>query len=100
MCSVSGCTRIWATMSFFEFCDTVMCRGSRRATSICMPRKPYQRRSVSLRSGEVEVAVDGDRVVQGVDEGPAVAHEPEETATETLVVVDEVELGAALAQVR
>ena len=48
--------------------------------------------------GELEVAVDGDRVVQRVDERPAVAHEPEQAGAEALVVVDEVELGAAVAQ--
>ena len=47
---------------------------------------------------ELEVAVDGDGVVQRVDERPAVAHEPEQTGAEALVVVDEVELGAPVAE--
>ena len=66
-----------------------------------MPRKPYQRRSVALaprvgRVRELEVAVDGDRVVQRVDERPAVVQEAEQPAAEALVVVDEVELVAAV----
>ncbi len=52
------------------------------------------------RGCEVEVAVDRDRVVQRVDERPAVADEPEQTAAEALVVVDEIELVATITQVR
>ena len=67
-----------------------------------MSRNPYQRRSVKRRHGavacgEVEVAVDGDRVVQGREHRPAVlVHHPEQPGAEALVVVDEVEVGAAV----
>ena len=44
---------------------------------------------------EVEVAVDGDRVVQRGEHRPAVVHHPEQARAEALVVVDEVEVGAA-----
>ena len=47
---------------------------------------------------EIEIAVDGDRVVERVHEGPVVAQEPEQAAAEALVVVDEVELVAAVAE--
>ena len=48
-----------------------------------MPRNPYQRRSVKRRHAlvacvEVEVAVDGDRVVQGGQQRPAVVHHAEQ----------------------
>ncbi len=44
----SGSTLWSATMSLKEFSDTVMIRFSRRATSVCMSTKLYQRRSVSF----------------------------------------------------
>ena len=49
---------------------------------------------------EVEVAVDGDRVVQRVHDRPAVVHHPEQPRAEALVVVDEVEVVAAGARSR
>ena len=90
------------TMSRLLDSDTVTTRGIARATFICMPRKPYQRRSVKRRHAlvacvEVEVAVDGDRVVQRREDRPAVVHHPEQAGAEALVVVDEVEVGAARA---
>ena len=46
---------------------------------------------------EVEVAVDGDRVVQRAQHRPAVlVHHLQEAAPEALVVVHDVEVGAAL----
>ena len=44
----SGSTLWSATMSLNEFSDTVMIRFRRRATSVCMSTKLYQRRSVSF----------------------------------------------------
>ena len=68
-----------------------------------MFKKPYQRRSVKPAPRargvrELEVAVDGDRMMQRVDERPVVAHETEQAGAEALVVVDQVELVAAVAQ--
>ena len=50
------------------------------------------------RVRDLEVAIDRDRMMQRVHERPAVAHEPEQAATETLVVVHEIEVGAPVAQ--
>ena len=47
---------------------------------------------------EVEVAVDGDRVVQRLEDRPAVVHHPEQAGAEALVVVDDVEVGPAVLQ--
>ena len=68
-----------------------------------MSRNPYQRRKGEpavrvLRVREVEVAVDGDRVVQRLEDRPAVVHHPEQAGAEALVVVDDVEVGAAVLQ--
>ncbi len=105
MCSVSGSTRIWATMSFFEFWDTVMCRGSSPRhlhlhAQEAVPPPQSELADGGARGRDVEITVDRDRVVQGVHERPAVAHEPEQPPAEALVVVDEVELVAAVAQMR
>ena len=45
----SGATPICSTMSRRDEDETVMIRGSRRATLFCMPTNPYQRRSDSSR---------------------------------------------------
>ena len=100
--SVSRSTPICATMSFFEFSDTVMWRGTWRATlhlhaEEAVPAAQRRAPPRSARVPQVEVAVDGDRVVQRVDERPVVADEAEQAAAEALVVVDEVELGAPVA---
>ncbi len=47
------------------------------------------------RGGEFDAAVDGDRVVHGGDEGQAEAGNAQQAVTERLVVVDDVERGAA-----
>ena len=44
-----GAEPICSTMSRLDDADTVTIRGIWRATCICMPRNPYQRRSVSRR---------------------------------------------------
>ena len=49
MCSRSARTSICFTMSRLLDSDTVTTRGIARATFICMPRNPYQRRSVKRR---------------------------------------------------
>ena len=99
MCSRSAGTPICATMSRLLDSDTVTSRGIARATFICISRNPYQRRRVKRAPRargvlEVEVAVDGDRVVQRGEHRPAVVHHPEQAGAEALVVVDEVEVGA------
>ena len=53
-------------------CDTVMIRGSDRATLTCIRRKPNQRRWLNCCHGLVvwlraSCAVDGDRVVEGLE---------------------------------
>ena len=50
------------------------------------------------RVRQLQVTVDGDRMVQRVHERPAVANETQQPPPEALVVVDEVELVAAVAQ--
>ncbi len=51
-----------------------------------------------VASASSKIAVDRDRVVQRVHERPAVAQKAEQPAPEALIVVDQVELGAAVAQ--
>ncbi len=41
---------------------------------------------------QIELAVDGDRMVDRRDERPTVAHHPEQAGAERLIVVDEVEV--------
>src|SRR5205823_2623702 len=48
--------------------------------------------------GQVEVAVDGDGVVEGGDERPAVLHQAQQAPAEALVVVDQVELATSAGQ--
>src|SRR5205823_1336197 len=48
--------------------------------------------------GQVEVSVDGDGVVEGGDDRPAVLHQAQHAPTETLVVVDQVELASPAGQ--
>ena len=47
--SVSTC--IWAVMSVLDDSDTVITRGSARATRTCMRRKPNHRRWVKFCQG-------------------------------------------------
>ena len=82
-----------------------MTRSRRLATRVCMLVKAYQRRSVSRLyqpSGvlHLEPAVDGDRVVDGAEDRDAELRSMSEQAVaEALVVVDEVEVAPALAEV-
>ena len=48
MCMRWGSTLWSVTMSLKEFSDTVITRARRRATSVCMSVKAYQRRRVSF----------------------------------------------------
>ena len=75
-------------------------RGSRRATRVCIRVKPYQRRRVRLPDGlggvgQLDPAVDGDRVVDGGQHRAGRAgHDAEQAGAEALVVVDDVEVVA------
>ncbi len=44
---------------------------------------------------QVECPIDGDRMMAGAEQRPAVRHDPEEAAAEGLVVMDHIELTAA-----
>ena len=91
---------MWVAMSRREFSDTVVTASSRAATRACMPVKPYQRRSVSRRrrdrvGGQLQLPVDGDRVVDRGHGRDAGAGEAQQPPAEGLVVVDDVERRAA-----
>ena len=92
-----GRSRTASTMSRLDEEDTVRILGIRRATRFCMARNPYQRRRVSaappaLGVVEVQGAIDGDGVVAGAHQRPSVRHDPEQTRSERLIVVDHVVL--------
>ena len=99
----SGATPICAAMSVREFCETVTTAGRARATRTCMPRKPNQRRVVKRCHGFVvwDSASWRSTVIgwcSVVSSGhPSVDH-AEHAGAEALVVVDDVELVAALGQ--
>ncbi len=57
----SAGTPIWAAMSRRLDSDTVTMRGMLRATSVCIPRKPYQRRSASRRRNDEACARSSSR---------------------------------------
>ena len=99
----SGATLICAAMSRREFCDTVTTAGSARATRTCMRRNPNQRRVGEVLPGvrrvrERQLAVDGDGVVQGGQQGPPVLDHAQHAVAQALVVVDDVEFVPALGQ--
>ena len=60
-----------------------------------VPASQREPAAEARRVREVELAVDGDRVVQRRGDRPAVLHHPEHAGAEALVVVDEVEVVAA-----
>ena len=101
----SGSTLWSSTMSLNEFSDTVMIRCRRRATCVCMSTKEYQRRRVSflyqLVGGlDLEAPVDRDRVVDRAEHRDAeLALDEEQAVAEALVVLDDVELVLAVAEV-
>ena len=73
----SGRTCICAAMSLREDCETVTTAGRARATRTCMPKKPNQRRGGEALPRvrgvrERQLAVHGDRMVQGRQQRPAV----------------------------
>ena len=74
------------------------------ATRACIRTKPYQRRSVSSlpearRRGQVDPAVDADRVVDGYDERETGRLlDVEQGRAERLVVVDDVEVARPFTQ--
>ena len=103
MCSRSSGTPICATMSRAR----VLAHGDEARDLLrdlhlhLEERVPTAQRGPLPRRGRVlhvEVAVDGDRVVQGGDDRPTVVHHPEQPGAEALVVVDEVEVVAPLRQ--
>ena len=86
-----------------EFSDTVTYAGIARATFICMSRNPYHRRSVKRRYAFLACARSRSRsTVIGWCSvstiGQPSLHHPEQAGAEALVVVHDVEVGAAVLQ--
>ena len=93
---------VW--MSSNEFCDTVMTRVIREATRVCILVNPYQRaleKRCQVRLGvlHLEAAVDGDRVVDGGQDGQAHALHGQQAVAQALVVLHQVEVVDPVAQV-
>jgi hypothetical protein len=87
---------ICSTMSRLDDDDTVRMRRQLAGHPLLHAQEPVpaaegdRRRQFSACSMS-EVAVDGDGVVAGAEERPAVVHHAEQTPAERLVVVDDVE---------
>ena len=97
----AGSTPKSRAMSRREDSEGVSTLRSRRATLVCIRRKPYHRRSVSRlrqrrRGLEVDPAVDGDRVVDRRDHRAGRRLQLEDPGAEHLVVVDDVEVAGPL----
>src|SRR5665213_313224 len=82
--SRSSATPIWALMSILELCDTVNTAGN------CFTTR--------LRVIERDGTIDGDRVVQRLEERPALSMEFQDARAHALVVVHDVEVGAPRGQ--
>ena len=99
----SGRTCICAAMSLREDCDTVTTAGQGAGHPDLHAQEPEPAvggealpRVRRVREGQL--AVDGDRVVQGRQQRPPVLDHAEHAGAEALVVVDHVEVAAALRQ--
>ena len=99
----SGRTCICAAMSLREDCDTVTTAGRARATRTCMPKNPNQRLVVKRCHGLVvcdraswrSTVIGWCRVVSS---GQPSCDHAEHPGAEALVVVDHVEVVAAVRQ--
>ena len=94
----AGSTPIWAAMSFLEDSETVTTRGSSPRHAHLHAEKPEPAALGQTPVGVLGVRqrqhpVDGDRVVQGREQGPPVLEHAEQARPQALVVVDHVELG-------
>ena len=96
---LSGATRKSRQMSSRDDSDPVMIGPTRRATRPCIRTNEYQRRLVSLDiprgRRELDPAVHADRVVDAGDQRQPEPGDAEHAVGQDLVVVHDVEVGAA-----
>ena len=95
-CTRAGSSRNSRTRSRAELSETVMTRGRRCATRVCMRAKPYQRvLREPLPAGAgvlpLEAPVDRDGVMDGGQDRQPVPLHAQQAVAQALVVVDDVE---------